>query len=65
MAINPISITTPQFGIKNVSGIAERQPISGIGTAKLPLSSSLTGISNGNPITVPNSTTIKAALMLL
>ena len=57
MSINPISITTPQFGIKNVSGIAERQPISGIGTAKLPFSSSLTGVSDGNPLAVPDSST--------
>ena len=57
MSINPISITTPQFGIKNITGIAERQPVSGIGTAKLPLSSSLTGVSNGNPVAVPNSST--------
>jgi|TARA_R110000824_G_scaffold395289_2_gene595808 hypothetical protein len=57
MAINPLSITVPQFGIRNAPGIAERQPLSGIGTAKLPFSSSLTGISNGNPVAIPDSST--------
>jgi hypothetical protein len=57
MATNPLSVTIPQFGIKSASGISERQPVSGIGTAKLPFSSSLTGVSDGNPVAVPNSST--------
>ena len=57
MTIKPISLTRSQYGSKpDIVGVGTRK-VSGKGEAKFPLSSSISGISNGNPVTILDSST--------
>ncbi len=57
MTIKPISLTRSQYGSQpDIVGVGNRK-VSGEGVAKFPLSSSISGISNGNPLAVLDSST--------
>ena len=57
MSIKPISLTRSQYSSRpDVVGVGNRK-VSGNGEAKFPLSSSISGISNGNPVAVLDGST--------